>query len=243
MVNKNSPVPIYYQLEEQIKTQIESGILQPGDMVMSERELTEKYEISRMTVRQAITNLVHSGYLYRVKGKGTFVTEPKLEQKLHGLTGFTEDMHTRGLTPSSKVISFSIIPAPLKLAKELELAEHDPIYEIKRIRLADGKPMALERTYLSANLVVGLTEDIVQQSLYQYVEGRIHLKMSSGTQEIEASTATKEEVKHLQVPTDSPLLLMRRKSFLEDGRVLEVVQSTYRADRYKFMIRLDRGSF
>ncbi|QDP39954.1 GntR family transcriptional regulator [Radiobacillus deserti] len=243
MINKQSPVPIYYQLEEQLKNQIESGILQPGDPIWSEREFTERYEISRMTVRQAINNLVHSGLLYRIKGKGTFVTEPKLEQKLTGLTSFTEDMQSRGLTPSSSIIGFSIVPASQNIATELQLKEHAPVYEIKRIRLADGKPMALEKTYLSANLVVGLTEKIVQESLYQYVEGALQLIIESGTQEIEASSASKEEGKLLQVPFNSPLLCMKRKSFLSDGKVLEIVQSSYRADRYKFMVRLDRGLF
>src|SRR5699024_385163 len=97
MIDKNSPIPIYYQLEEHIKKLIQDGELTPGDMLPSEREYGERYSISRMTVRQAITNLVNGRILYRVKGKGTFVMEQKMEQDLQGLTSFTEDMKARGL--------------------------------------------------------------------------------------------------------------------------------------------------
>ncbi|MFC6600901.1 GntR family transcriptional regulator [Ectobacillus funiculus] len=112
---------MYYQLEEQIKKQIESGELQPGDMLPSEREYAELINVSRMTVRQAMNNLVDGGYLYRQKGRGTFVAEKKVEQELGSLTSFTEDMKARGLVPSSKLLSFEIIPAPEKIANQLQI--------------------------------------------------------------------------------------------------------------------------
>ncbi|MDC3418569.1 GntR family transcriptional regulator [Aquibacillus salsiterrae] len=241
MIDKNSPVPIYHQLEEGIKQLIESGQLKPGDGLPSEREYADEYAISRMTVRQAIINLVNDRYLYRVKGKGTFVTEQKFEQNLKGLTSFTEDMKARGMKASSKLLNFEIIPANLKLAKQLNIKEHGPVYEIKRIRLAEEIPMALERTYISANLVQGLTKTIVQDSLYKYAEENLQLKIAGGQQIIEATIANKEEVRLLEVPENSPVMIMQRTSRLADNRVFEVVKSTYRADRYKFMIDLKRG--
>ncbi|MDL4842103.1 GntR family transcriptional regulator [Aquibacillus rhizosphaerae] len=240
MIDKQSPVPIYHQLEEKIKKRIETGELMPGDALPSEREYAEQFEISRMTVRQAITNLVNERFLHRVKGKGTFVMEKKMEQPLHGLTSFTEDMKARGLQPSSSLIHFEIIPASSDLADKLGINEHGPVYEIKRIRLAEGIPMALERTYISANLVQGLTEDIVKDSLYAYVENVLNLKIESGIQVIEASTSNAEERKYLEIAEADPILLMERTSSLEDGTRFEVVKSSYRADRYKFMIDLKR---
>ncbi|GGE15840.1 hypothetical protein GCM10011571_16830 [Marinithermofilum abyssi] len=142
MIDKSSPVPIYYQLEEHIKSQIEKGELKPGDCLPSEREYSEKYGISRMTVRQAINNLVSDGYLIRQKGKGTFVSERKFEQKLSELTSFTEDMKARGLKPDSKLLQFEIIPSDDAIATQLSIKRHDPVYQIRRIRLADGVPMA-----------------------------------------------------------------------------------------------------
>ncbi|WP_117168593.1 GntR family transcriptional regulator [Paraliobacillus sediminis] len=240
MIDKNSAVPIYHQLEEHIKKLIENGDLKPGDMIPSEREYAEKYKVSRMTIRQAIVNLVNERYLYRVKGKGTFIMEKKLEQSLQGLTSFSEDMKSRGMKASSKLISFEIIPADSKLADQLGIQEHGPVYEIKRIRLAEEVPMALERTYISANKVKGLTEEIVQQSLYKYIEEKLHLKIAKGTQEIEAVLVNSEEVEYLNVPEHSPIMLIQRTTSLEDGTIFEVVKSSYRADRYKFMIDLTR---
>ncbi|OAK75778.1 GntR family transcriptional regulator [Lederbergia galactosidilytica] len=240
MIDKNSPIPIYYQLKQYILKLIETGELQPGDAIPSEREFGERFGISRMTVRQAITNLANERVLYRVKGKGTFVMAPKLEQSLQGLTSFTEDMKARGMKASSKLLSFGIISADENLAKELEIKENDEVYEIKRIRLAEEIPMALERTYISAHIVPTLTEEIVQNSLYQYIENELHLRIASGMQKIEASLANAEELRHLQISSDTPILLMERKTHLEDDTVFEIVKSSYRADRYKFMTNLKR---
>jgi len=240
MIDKNSPIPIYHQLEENIKSLIKNGNLKPGDIIPSEREYAEKYEISRMTVRQAISNLVNERLLYRIKGRGTFVMEKKIEQNLQGLTSFTEDMRARGMQTSNQLLSFEIIPANKSLADDLGISEHGPVYEIKRVRLADQIPMALEKTYISANLVKGLTEEVVQDSLYKYIEDTLQLKISGAFQLMEAAVANEEEVKYLEIPENSPILLMKRTTHFEDNTVFEVVQSSYRADRYKFMIDLKR---
>lgn len=241
MIDKNSPVPIYFQLEELIKSTIEKGELHPGDLIPSEREYSEKFQISRMTVRQAISNLVNEGFLSRIRGKGTFVAERKIEQPLQGLTSFTEDMKARGMVPSSQLISFSIVPASVQISTLLEIQDHGPVYEIKRIRHADEVPMALETTYISANLAKGLTEEVAVQSLYEFIETKAKLKIDQATQVIESATADSKEAKLLKIKTGSPVLLIQRNSFLEDGTPFEVVKSIYRGDRYKFMINMKRS--
>lgn len=240
MIDKSSPLPIYYQLEEQIKKQIESGELKPGDMLPSEREYGEMIHVSRMTVRQAMNNLVDAGYLYRHKGKGTFVAEKKVEQELGSLTSFTEDMKARGFVPSSKLLSFEIIPATEKIAAQLQIKEYAPVYEIKRIRFADQAPMALEIVYASANLIKGLTEEQVNHSLYQYIEEQLHLKIGHATQSVEAAIASEIEGEHLNIRKGSPILLLQRNTYLVDGTPLEFVKSSYRADRYTFTIHIKR---
>jgi GntR family transcriptional regulator len=242
MIDKNSPIPIYHQLEEYIKSQIESGALKVDEAIPSEREYAERYQISRMTVRQAINNLVNEGYLYRQKGRGTFVNKQKVEQKLQGLTSFTEDMLERGMKPSSKLLSFQIIPADIQVASRLKLKENTPVYEIQRVRLADDVPMALETTYLPANLVKGLTEEIINQSLYKYIEDTLLLTISEAAQQIEAASAKEIEVKHLEIEKGSPVLLILRTSYLQDGTPFEFVKSAYRADRYKFVHTMKRTS-
>lgn len=240
MVDKQSPLPIYFQLEEAIKNRIENGEVSPGEMIPSEREYAERHGISRMTVRQAINNLVNDGYLYRQKGRGTFVARRKIEQKLHGLTSFTEDMKARGMEPSSRLIRFKIIPASEGVAHELAICPYDPVYEIQRVRLADDLPMALETTSISANLVQGLTEEHVRGSIYRYIESVLDTPIDYAKQVIESSAARQSESEHLGVKKGSPILLIQRNTYLNDGTALEVVQSAYRADRYKFIIDMHR---
>ncbi|AZU61100.1 GntR family transcriptional regulator [Neobacillus mesonae] len=240
MINKNSPIPLYYQLEEYIKGLIEKGELKPGDALPPEREYAETNQISRMTVRQAFTQLVNEGYLYRIQGKGTFVAERKIEQPLQGLTSFTEDMKARGLVPGSQLIHFETIAAPNGVAKQLLIPEAAPIYEISRIRLADGVPMALETSFISAELITGLTEEIVNQSLYAYMEEQLKLTIESSTQIIEASIANKEEAEYLQISEGAPVMLIQNIAYLEDRTPVEFVKSVFRADRYKFMIQKKR---
>ncbi|WP_046180315.1 GntR family transcriptional regulator [Domibacillus tundrae] len=240
MIDKHSPMPIYFQLEHSIRQQIENGELTPGNLLPSEREYAELLDVSRMTVRQAITNLVNEGLLYRQKGRGTFVAEQKLEQKLSGLTSFTEDMKARGMTPANTLLAFEIIPADAKVAERLSLKEHTPVYEIKRIRLADDVPMALETVYISANLVKGLTETITAASLYHYIEEELGLAIGHAVQSIEAAIVNEIERPHLLVQKGAPVLLIERNTFLKDGTPLEYVKSSYRADRYKFTIDINR---
>ncbi|PLR85343.1 phosphonate metabolism transcriptional regulator PhnF [Bacillus canaveralius] len=241
MIDKNSPIPIYHQLEEHLKSKIESGAIKADEAIPSEREYAERYQISRMTVRQALNNLVSDGYLYRQKGKGTFVNKKKVEQRLHGLTSFTEDMIERGMKPSSKLLSFEIIAAGAETAHRLNIKENTPVYEIKRVRLADAAPMALETTYLPANLIKGLTEEIINQSLYRYIEEKLSFTIHEATQQIEAAIAKDIEIKHLQIEKGAPILLIHRSSFLKDGTPFEYVKSAYRADRYKFIHSMQRG--
>ena len=240
MIDKSSPLPIYYQIEESIKRQIEEGEFHPHDILPSEREYAEKLEISRMTVRQAINNLVNTGYLYRQKGRGTFVAEKKLEQQLFGLMGFTEEMKARGMTPSSKLLSFDIIPANEKIASQLHITSNTPIYEIIRIRLADNVPMAFETAYISADLIKGLTAEIINHSIYQYVEQHIGLKIGYAKQSLESTIASEMEITSLSIAKHSPILLIQRTTYLEDGRPIEFVKSSYRADRYKFTFTIKR---
>ncbi|RDU37673.1 phosphonate metabolism transcriptional regulator PhnF [Neobacillus piezotolerans] len=241
MVNKKSSIPLYFQLEELIRQEIAAGSLKPGDSIPSEREYAELHEISRMTVRQAINNLVSAGILYRQKGKGTFVSTPKIEQELFGLTGFTEDMVARGMKPENRLLSFAAVSANQAIADALSVQENELLYEIKRIRLADGIPMAIETVYMPKQLVPGLTENQTAFSVYSYIEDVLGLTILDATQEIEASAAGPVDAGHLGIKEGSPILLITRTSRLGDGTPFEYVQSAFRADRYKFIHNLRRS--
>ena len=215
MIKKDSPIPIYYQLQELLKDLIDKGELKPGDAIPTEREYAEKFHISRMTVRQALTQLVNEGYLHRIQGKGTFVSERKIEQPLYRLRSFTEDMEARGFKAGSQLISFEIIPAASQVASQLGIQEFGPVYEIKRIRLADEVPMALESNYIPANLVKGLTEQIVKESVYSYIEDQLNLEIDQASQIIESSIANQVEAKFLKIKKGSPIMLIQQQTFFK----------------------------
>ncbi|WNB93928.1 GntR family transcriptional regulator [Bacillus sp. NEB1478] len=239
MIDKTSPVPLYYQIEEAIKNKIDKGEWEPGSMISSEREFAENYEVSRMTVRQAINNLVNDGYLTRRKGKGTFVSGKKIEQKLLGLTSFTEDMKARGYNPASKLVSFQIIQANHQIAKVLEISHNDEIYEIKRVRLANDVPMAIETTFVPVQLIHLQESHFQEGSLYSQVE-QAGFNIDYATQSLEASIAREKESEILEIAKGAPVLLIQRLTYLTTGKPLEVVHSVYRGDRYKFMIDMKR---
>ena len=216
-IDKESPLPIYFQLEEGVKETIEKGELKPGDLIPSEREFSEQFEISRMTVRQAINNLVNNGYLVRKQGRGTFVAQQKIEQKLKGLTSFSEDMRSRGMVPSTKLLEFRQVAASKPVADKLMLAEGSMVYEMKRVRLADDTPMALETSYLPVELVAGLDASIAQGSLYDYIENTLKLTIGHATQVLEASIAKGLECKILEIKEGTPVLLIKRYTNLDNG--------------------------
>lgn len=240
MLDKQSPIPIYIQIEEQLKQQIQQGDFPVGASIPSERELSERFAVSRMTVRQSISKLVNDGLLYREKGRGTFVASPKVEQPLNGLTSFTEDMESRGMVPSSKLIGFDILEPESDVAQELQLNAGDQVYFVERIRFADDKPMAIERTYLPVKHFPDLTEESFQGSLYAVIENQQQLKISHATQRMEAGLVKKEDAGLLHIQPPAAILLIERISFLEGDLPFEVVRSTYRADRYKFTSEIQR---
>ena len=140
-IYKNSPLPRYYQLKEIMRERIRLGEWKPGDLIPSERELGETYGISRMTARQAITDLVNEGLFYREQGKGTFVSQHKITQQLIQLTGFTEDIRARGQRPGTKVLSAEMFPADEATAERLRISQGMLIFRLRRLRLADDEPL------------------------------------------------------------------------------------------------------
>ncbi|GLC88482.1 GntR family transcriptional regulator [Lysinibacillus piscis] len=240
MLDKNSHIPIYIQIEEIIKQRIYLNEYKIGETIPSERELSIQFDVSRMTVRQSITNLVNTGLLYREKGRGTYVANPKLEQPLQGLTSFTEDMRARGMEPSSKVLRFEKIVPPMDIANDLLLEHGEEVFFVVRIRSADSKPMAIERTYIPVKIYPDLDEKKITGSLYALIETHFQRKIGNAIQQMEAAIVTKEDSKLLQINHTAPVLIIKRTSYLADGVPFELVRSTYRADRYKFISEIQR---
>ena len=240
-IDKQSPIPLYYQIMSQLREKISAGEYPVDSALPPERELVETYQVSRMTIRQAIAELVNEGILVRRKGIGTFVARPKLEQPLNSLTSFTEDMAQRGMKAGSRIISFrETVPDP-PLRRTLGLSAQEKVFECVRLRLADEEPMALETTTLPASVCPGLRrEDLENQSLYQLLAERWGVELEYATQSVEPLLAPPYEASLLHVAPGAPLLLMHRITSDHHDRVFEHVKSLYRGDRYKLVTELRR---
>jgi GntR family transcriptional regulator len=238
---KSGPLPRYYQLKEIIREKVSTGQWLPGSLIPSERELCEQYGISRMTARQSITELVNEGYLYREQGKGTFVAQPKITQQLVTLTGFTQDMQARAQRPSTKVLEKEMAPVDATTAVKLRVKPGQLLFRVKRLRLADGAPLAIETCLISfMGCEKLLDEDMENQSLYNLLETKYGMPPVEAEQELEAGLAREDEARLLQIPTGGPVLLIRRITYTERGQPLEFAKSVYRGDKYRFYSHLTR---
>ncbi len=240
-IYRNSPVPRYHQLKEILRERVRSGEWKPGDLIPSERELSETYSISRMTARQAITDLVNEGVFYREQGRGTFVTANKITQQLLRLTGFTEDIRARGQRPSTKVLTAAMSPADETTAERLRVEPGQPIFVLRRLRLANEEPLAIEISMLHFKGCERLVdEDLENNSLYQILETKFGIPLIEADQEIEAGLAGDEEATALKIPTGSAVLFTRRTTFTDRNRPIEYARSVYRGTNYTFYTHLKR---
>lgn len=239
LLDKTSKLPIYYQLKEIIKSKIQDGEYSEGEMIPSERELCIQYDISRMTVRQAINELQAEGYLHKVHGKGSFVRSNKIEQNLASLTSFSEDMRRMGRKPSSKILSVESVRANAETAQKLGLHIGDNVLLLSRLRFADQQPICIEKTYLNANLLeYSYAFQSSDFSLYEYLRKTLQIKLTHAYQTIETILLSGEEANLLAVMENSLGLLMKRITYNEKNEAVEYVRSIYRGDTYKFIIEL-----
>jgi len=240
MIDKNYPLPMYFQLKELLRGKIASGEWKPGDMVPSERELSEQYHISRMTARQALSELATEGLLRREQGRGTFVAKPKIEHGLTRLTGFTEDMEARGLQPGALVIRLELIEPPLLAMRALQITPDTPVVLLERLRLAGGEPIALETSHLHFYGVEDLLQENFQDnSLYRILLEKHNIAPARAEQKIGADLCSQREQELLKINEGAPVLRNKRITFDQWGRPFEYTESAYRADRYVFQAELN----
>jgi len=236
-VAKQSPVPLYYQLAEQIRALIQAGRLAAGERLPAERDLAGDVGISRMTARQAIAYLVRDGTLAVRHGVGTFVAEPKLTYDALHLLGFTEAAARRGTVVGSRVLEQAIVRPPPAVAAALALATDDAVIKIVRLRAAGEIPLLLETSYLPLALCRGLErEDLETHSLYTLLELRHGLRPRQARHVIEAIIASDFERELLGVASGAPMLLLEGVTMAESGKPIEYFKAIYRADRIKFAL-------
>jgi GntR family transcriptional regulator len=241
-IDFSSPIPYYLQLIHALKKKILNGDLKTGDKLPGEFELCETYGVSRTVVRQALRELELEGLVSRKKGKGTFISGPKINESLvQKLTGFFEDMVSRGHTPHTQVLRHDVIPAKAKIADFLQLEPSDLVHLIERLRSVEDSPIVLVTTYIPHSLCPTLMNyDLDKDSLYSILENEFKLEISHGTRSVEAVAATEREAQLLNIPIGSPLILLNSVSYLADGTPLEYYHAVHRGDRSRFVVELVR---
>lgn len=231
----------YQQIKQSILHYIEKmGLQESGGCLPTERELCERFSASRMTVRKAVDELEAQHILYRIKGKGTFVyPENLISQSLTRLTGFTEDMQARGKTTSSKILLCELTAATKAVAEKLNLEAGDDVIILRRLRLAEGEPMAIETSYLHGILCRQILHEPMGDSLYAYMRNVLHIHPTRALQSIEVGTLTDWEASLLGNPELKVSLLTHRQTFNETNQPIEYAISKYRSDRYKYFVELN----
>ncbi|MDD1751275.1 MAG: GntR family transcriptional regulator [Methanothrix sp.] len=233
MIVRNSMMPYYYQLYEILRQDILNGTWKPGDMLPTETELLEKYELSRTTVRQSLDMLVNDGLIYRQRGRGTFVSHFTIEQGLSRIISFTEDMRQRKMEPHTVVLSAGLIPAPNDIAEALQLTPGEEVANLERLRLADAEPMSLETSYLFHKLCPGvLKNDYAVRSLRQTLATEYNQRLVYARQKIRAVTASRKQAQILSVEPGAALLFIERISYTEQNVPVEFLRVYHRGDRY-----------
>lgn len=243
-IDRNSFTPFYIQVIDSLSEYIEDNEFPPGHQLPGEAELCRFFDVSRTVIRQALQELQYKGLIYREKGRGTFVSKPKIHESLfQELTGFYQDMVAKGHQPRSDVLKQEKVSASSKVAAYLGLEVNSPVIQIDRLRYVNHEPIVLVTTYLPLDLCPELLEvNLTNQSLYAYLEKEHGLQIARGKRFLEAVIANQLEAELLKVDIGSPLILLNSVSYLQDGTPIEYFHALHRGDRSRFETELVRVS-
>lgn len=228
----------YKLIYNEIKDRIIHKAYVPNGQIPDELSLCKEFNSSRMTVKKALDLLVHEGMLYRKRGQGSFVmelntTSDRLNIPERELLGLSKSTHGK---TKSKVLEFSLIFANEKIAKNLNIKENDPVYNILRLRLIKDVPYVLERTYMSPSLIPGITEQVLTGSVYDYIEDTLGYRIASAQKTTRACTSNKDDQQYLQLQTYEPVLEIEQIAYLDNGRPFEYSFSRHHYDLFEFTL-------
>lgn len=232
----SSKLPVYIQIHDQIKKDIENGVWHVGDRLPSERELSELFNVSRMTLRQAIQTLADEGILERKIGSGTYVANKKVQETMLGTTSFSEIIESQGRIPSSKVISYFITKPSSSEMEKLKIDEHTDILKMERIRYADDIPICFEVASIPYYLIENYAKNEVSCSLYKVLENKGNKVIGKSEQNISALIASEKIAHYLSIKKGEPVLRLRQVSYLSDNVPFEYVRSQYAGERFEFYL-------
>jgi len=235
-------VPMHSVVRTELLTQIRSGRLHPGDQVPTEPQLMASFKVSRTTVRRALRDLETMGLIDRQPGRGSFVSEPKVEPRLDRLTGFVEDMEALGLDATASVELIESLPADAEVSQQLQLAPGETVVHIQRVRLANGTPISFDDSYFPANLGSRIaTENLEEEPFYSILEGKYGIALAGADYVLSASTADERVARLLSIEVGAPVLRLERTSrAAPDRRPILFEHLHFAGARISYRLTLDR---
>ncbi|MGN1142384.1 MAG: GntR family transcriptional regulator [Oliverpabstia sp.] len=239
MLNREKgAAPLYSQIVDILKEKIENGEFVSGDQFYTEKNLQEMFQVSRITVRQAINELENEGYLQCFRGVGTTVTYGKIDENLKNLVSFTEEMKLHGKEMTTSYCDMSLVKADRLVAAQLEIKPGEECYRLDRVRNVDNEPIVYTNTFLKKTREYPLEPQWYMKSLYQFLQKECNTKVVKGRDTLEAILANAEISEYLSVPEGSPIFKRARKTYEENGEILEYSLCYYPGARYKYSVEL-----
>jgi DNA-binding GntR family transcriptional regulator len=235
-LDRSSPIPLYFQVSQELERAISIGTLEPGAKLPNEISLADRLGLSRPTMRRAIQELVDKGLLVRKRGVGTQVVHGEVTRPVE-LSSLFDDLKRNGRTPTTKLLSCELVPADDRIATELDLPDHRSVLHLRRLRFSNGEPLAILENFLPEFLKDIADEDLESNGLYRLMRARgVNLRVAK--QRIGARAGTAEECELLGEKRNSPLLTMDRAVYDDSGRTVEWGHHVYRASQYSFEVTL-----
>ncbi|EKY3997281.1 GntR family transcriptional regulator [Enterobacter roggenkampii] len=228
--------PMYRQIADALREKISAGELKPGDALPTESSLQGAFNVSRVTVRQALKLLTEEQIVESIQGSGTYVKEERVNYDIYQLTGFYEKLADRNVDTHSEVSIFEVLKADAKLAEKLNLSHDDKVWHVKRVRFIKQKPVNLEETWMPLALFPDLTWEVMENSKYHYVEQIKKLVIDRSEQELVPIMPSEEAIAALSLDPAKPILEKVSRGFLKDGRVFEYSRNVFSTDDYKFTL-------
>lgn len=235
-LDQGSIIPLYYQVKQRLDARIKSGEWKPGDKIDSENQLMTVFNVSRNTAKKAIEEMVQEGALYRIQGKGTFVSHPKFEQSLGGFYSFSQVLREKGFNPTDIVLEVKDVVPSAAVRAGLQLSPDEKVVRMKRIRCADGEPIILESSYMPKSVVLDNSDlfKVGATSLYDLLASRYGVTIIRAKEAFEPVLIREDESIHLKTEVGKPALLLERTAYDTDDRPVEFCISIVRGDRCRF---------
>lgn len=236
MLKQDAITPLYVQLMEELETSIRNGVYKPGDKIMTEAEMAKEYGVSLITVRKAVGSLMEKGLVVRKQGKGTFVTKPKYSRNMKKLQSFTEMCEQMGVKPGAQVLENRLIMADKKVADRLGIEPGSNVVYISRLRLADGEPVQVEKSYFPLKYAFLLEEDLNNGSMFECLKEKAGAKVASSGKMIELCRATAEEAALMDVKKGDYLLFVKSTAYDENGEPMYAGIQLINGDRFSLYV-------